>query len=912
MKMQIYLKSTFTDIRKAFGRFISIILMIMIGVLLFVGIKSIGPNLENTAENYLKESQLSDLQIVSTAALTEVDQKMVENLEGAKVELGHSFPVIEEKKQLILQIYSFNDTQNQNQLNLITGSLPTLNTEVVMDASLSNQYKIGDKLTLENELLTETEFEIVGFVESMLYIDNHERGVTTIGHGQVDGFVYIPELAFDTEAYSIMFVTFDSLREVPPFSESYNQELASWIGNLEELFDTRKHERKAEIQARGFEELAEPEQTLIESKEELEEAQRQLDMARVQLVAQEEQLALQKSQLGGDTSNQQLSNAEAQLAEAMVQLEEQQKELDENRVLLDEAITEIQEARIEIENLATPNYFINDRSSNPGFSGYTSLSESIDAMANVFPVFFFFIAILITFTTMTRMIEENRKEIGTLKALGYRKIEIASKYILYALLAAFIGTTIGVIIGSKYLPTVVFSMLGEQYIFNDFTTDFFTVPIGISVLVTLIATLGSSMWVLMRDLQEKTTALLMPKAPKAGKRVLLERITPLWSRMNFNQKVTYRNLFRYKIRMVLTILGIAGCTGLMLAGFGLQDSLNAPAGIQFNEIMEYQAIVTLGDDMDAREDITIAQLLTDDEKITDLLPIYSEQITIREKGIPNQTATVYLTDSATRLQEFVTFNPITKDSDTELDANGAIISQRLSKIYNVQVGDPLTIQDSDGSEYAITITGIVENYLGHHIYMTEDYFKTVTGIEVPLNTYLLKLEAMTITQENALSESLLDTDQVLNTTFMSSQIAKQEAAMANVGSVVLIFIILSGTLAFVVLYNLTNINISERERELATIKVLGFFNQEVTMYIVRENVIFTLFGILFGFAIGRALTWFILAMSSTDLITFPLVIEWQGYAISALMTCVFSAIVMFVTHIKLKNIKMIEALKSNE
>ena len=912
MKMQIYLKSTFTDIRKAFGRFISIILMIMIGVLLFVGIKSIGPNLENTAENYLKSSQLFDLQIVSTAGLTEADQTIVESLEGARVELGYSFPVIEEKNQLILQIYSLNNTDEHNQLNLIEGELPNHHTEVALDVQLSDQYQIGEKIILDNDQLTESEFEIVGFIESMGYIDHYERGVTTIGHGQVDGFVYLAESAIDAEAYSIMFVTFDALRKTSFFSETYNQELATQIENLEERFEHRKDERKAEIQIKAFEDLSEAEQRLVERNEELEAAQKQLDIAKLQLEAQGEQLALQKAQLGSYIPNQQLTTAEAQLTEARVELEENQKELDENRVLLDEAITEIQEVRTEFENLATPNYFINDRSNNPGFSEYTSLAQSIDTMANVFPVFFFFIAILITFTTMTRMIEENRKEIGTLKAFGYRKIEIASKYILYALLAAFIGTTLGVIIGSKYLPTVVFSMLGEQYIFNEFTTDFFIEPIMISIIATLIATLVSSMWVLMRDLQEITTALLMPKAPKAGKRVLLERITPLWSKMNFNQKVTYRNLFRYKIRMVLTILGIAGCTGLMLAGFGLQDSLNAPASIQFNDVIQYQAIVTLNDDMDARDETAVAPLLADEEKIIDRLPIYNEQITIREKGIPNQTATLYLTDTPTKLKEFVTFNPITKDSHSELDANGAMISQRLSKIYQVQVGQTLTIQDSEGSEYTITITGIVENYLGHHIYMTEDYFKTVTGNIVPLNTYLLKLESMTIAQENALSESLLDTDQVLNTTFMSTQIAKQEANMANVGSVVLIFIVLSGTLAFVVLYNLTNINISERQRELATIKVLGFFNHEVTLYIVRENVIFTLFGILFGFAIGRALTWFILVMSSTDLITFPLVINWKSYAISALMTCVFSAIVMYVTHHKLKNINMIEALKSNE
>lgn len=902
MKAHIYLKSTFTDIRQSLGRFISIILIIFMGVLLFVGIKAIGPNLEKTAVEYIDEYHLADFQVVSTLGLTEKDQDIVKQMSGATVELGYSLPVIEKHQNLALQVYSYQEEQKQNQLKLIEGRLPKSETEVVLDHQLATTYQLNDWIELEDDALKQQKFQVVGYVDSPMYIDRTERGVSNIGDGQLAGFAYLLQTVFISDTYTIMYVSFEDLVQEQTFSKEYNQLVAENFEALEKTLDGRKEERRTEVQNSVNQEIVTQETEIIANEQDLLNGQQELYTAKQTLENQKQQLQLMP----------QTEEVQAQLAANEQLLIEQQKELDENNQKIVEAKEQINEAKSELASMELPNYLVNSRSDNPGFTEYVSLSDRIDAIANVFPVFFFFIAILITFTTMTRMIEENRKEIGTLKALGYRKQEITSKYILYALIATVIGATAGIFVGSKLLPQVVFRMLSDQYIFSSYTTSLIFVPITLAIVLSLFSTLGSSLFVLSSNLNENTTALLSPKAPKAGQRVLLERVTFIWSKLNFNQKVTYRNLFRYKTRMMLTIFGIAGCTGLMLAGFGLNDSISAPAKKQFNEIMHYQAIVSLTTDERTEAEDKTQQILTDSSEIVNFCSIYSEQVTLRQKGIANQTVNLYVTDNPTEFDRYVSLQSSNHSTKEKLTNKGVIISQRLAKIYDVQAGDTLVVQAADGKESLVEVAGVTENYLSHYMYMTADYYTQVTENMYEKNTYLVQTKELNKQAENELSTDLLATNQVFYTTFLRTQIEKQEAATDNIGVVVLIFIILSGTLAFVVLYNLTTINVSERERELATMKVLGFYNEEVTMYIVRENIIFTFFGILFGFVIGKALTWFILAMASSDVMVFPLLISWQGYVLSAVMTIIFSTLVMIWTHGKLKTIDMIGALKSNE
>lgn len=418
------------------------------------------------------------------------------------------------------------------------------------------------------------------------------------------------------------------------------------------------------------------------------------------------------------------------------------------------------------------------------------------------------------------------------------------------------------------------------------------------------------MIVLFKDLRERPAALLQPKAPKPGKRIFLEYITPLWSRLSFNQKISYRNLFRYKSRMLMAIIGIAGCAGLMVAGVGLKDSLSSVSAKQFGPIIDYQAIVTLDSSTeDSRQ--KAADMLQKQEKVNEILAIHTQTVELRKKGHASQSLTVIVPSKTADLDRFIHLTDL-EENPRSLPKTGIAITQKAAELFDLSTGDHISLYDEDQKEWKVEVKEIVKNYLGSFIYMSPEYYASVTDQSMMDNAFLLRTDKMTTKEEEMLSEKLLATDAVTNTSFMSKQIETQEESMANLDSVVLIFVVLSGLLAFIVLYNLTNINISERVRELSTIKVLGFFDKEVTMYIVRENIIFTLLGIIGGFGVGYILTDFILQQASMENVIFPLVITWWSYVLSAGLTIVFTVIVMIVTHFKLKHIDMIDALKSNE
>lgn len=557
--------------------------------------------------------------------------------------------------------------------------------------------------------------------------------------------------------------------------------------------------------------------------------------------------------------------------------------------------------------MKTPSYTFDQRAENPGFQEYGDLSERIAAIANVFPVFFFFIAALITFTTMTRMVEENRREIGTLKALGYSRFEIAIKYIIYALSAAIIGIVLGSVIGTHTLPRLVFELSSDRYNFPGVEAFYLSRPIVQATIAFLFASLGAALLVLMRELHEKPAELLQPKAPKPGKRIFLERITPIWSRMSFNSKVSYRNLFRYKSRMIMAVIGIAGCAALMVAGVGLKDSLSSVGDKQFGPIIDYDAIVTLKDQPDRA---AVEKIFTDKEKITSHLGMMNQTVELKQKGQANQKLTMMVPESRKAFDQYLHLKQ--QEKKFTLPEEGAVITQKIAELFDLKKGDSLTVYDEDQQPFKIRIANISDNYLGNFLYLSKDYYQKVRGTSFAVNSYLLKSKKMSKSEEEDLSKTLLNSEQVTNTSFISTQIETQEHSMDNLDGIVWIFVVLSGLLAFIVLYNLTNINVSERLRELSTIKVLGFYDREVTSYIFRENFVFTILGILFGYGLGIILTKFILDQASMETITFPLVIRAGAYLLAGGLTILFSVIVMVATHFRLQHINMIDALKSNE
>ncbi|WP_137663791.1 ABC transporter permease [Enterococcus hulanensis] len=893
MKNKTYFKASLREIIFSKGRFIAIVLIILLGTLLYVGIKATGPILNHSASQFVDKQELSNLQIISTGGLTEVDEKLAKEIPDAKVESGHQLFYADSDKNQVVKLYSYDKENQQNHLIVKSGHLPKKENEIVLDEKAKEEgYRLNQTYQIDqSDQVKRKNFKIVGFVQSPIYISTEERGLSNVGNGNVNFFAYLPESNFSSEVKSIIYVRFTNVKDKETYGKAYKKTMDQNIEQVEKLFADRPKERAAEIKHDAEKELLPKKAEVADNLTKIANGQNELDQAKAQL---EQQAAMMPA-------------GNPQLAQAQAELEAQEKELNSNRDKLLSAQQKINDSEKEIYELKTPSYSYDQRADNPGFQEYGDLSERIAAIANVFPVFFFFIAALITFTTMTRMVEENRREIGTLKALGYSRYEIAIKYIIYALSAALIGIVLGSVIGTHTLPRLVFELSSDRYNFPGVEAFYLSRPIIQATVAFLFASLGAALLVLMRELHEKPAELLQPKAPKPGKRIFLERITPIWTRMSFNSKVSYRNLFRYKSRMIMAVIGIAGCAALMVAGVGLKDSLSSVGDKQFGPIIDYDAIVTLKDQPD---ETAVEKIFSKNEKITNDLAVMNQTVELKQKGQANQKLTMMVPENRVEFKRYLHLKE--QGKSFTLPNDGAVITQKMAELFELKKGDSLTVYDDDQQTFKVKIANISDNYLGNFLYLSKDYYQKARDTDFEVNSYLLRSKKMTKAEEDNLAQKLLSSDQVINTSFMSTQIETQEHSMDNLDGIVWIFVVLSGLLAFIVLYNLTNINVSERLRELSTIKVLGFYDREVTSYIFRENFVFTILGILFGYGLGIILTKFILDQASMETITFPLVIHSGAYLLSGGLTILFSVIVMLATHFRLRHINMIDALKSNE
>lgn len=893
MKNKTYLKASLREIIYSKGRFISIVLIILLGTLLYVGIKATGPILNHSASQFVDKQELSNLQIISTGGLTKEDEKLAETVPNAEVESGYQLFYADSDKNQVVKLYSYDKDNQQNQLIVKSGHLPKKDNEIVLDEKAKEEgYRLNQTYKIDQpDQLKRKNFKIVGFVQSPMYISTEERGLSNVGNGSVDFFAYLPENNFSSEIKSVIYLRFSNVDGKETYGKAYEKKMNQNIDKVEKLFAERPQERAAEIKAEAEKDLLPRKVEVTDNLAKADAGQKELDQAKAQL----EQQAVM------------VPTGNPELAKAQEELDAQQKELTRNREQLVEAQQKISDSEKEISELKTPSYSFDQRADNPGFQEYGDLSERIAAIANVFPIFFFFIAALITFTTMTRMVEENRREIGTLKALGYSRFEISIKYIIYALSAAAIGIVLGSVIGTHTLPRLIFVLSSDRYNFSGVTAFYLPRPIIQASIAFLFASLGAALLVLFRELHEKPADLLQPKAPKPGKRIFLERLTPIWSRMSFNSKVSYRNLFRYKSRMIMAVIGIAGCAALMVAGVGLKDSLSSVGDKQFGPIIDYDAIVTLKDQTDEAK---VNMIFSQNKKLTSELAMMNQTVELKQKGQANQKLTMMVPKDQ---QKFINYLHLKNQGEKfNLPNDGAVITQKMAELFNLEKGDSLTVHDEDQQTFKVKIANIADNYLGNFLYLSKDYYQQARGKDFKMNSYLLKSKKMTKSEEKELSQKLLSSGQVVNTSFISTQIEAQEQSMDNLDGIVWIFVVLSGLLAFIVLYNLTNINVSERVRELSTIKVLGFYDREVTSYIFRENFVFTILGILFGYGLGIILTKFILDQASMETITFPLVIRLGAYLSSGGLTILFSVIVMVATHFRLRHINMIDALKSNE
>lgn len=734
-------------------------------------------------------------------------------------------------------------------------------------------------------------------------------------------------------------------------------EISSGLISLEEK-EQQLMQAENQIQAgqkeieKGFAELKKQEEKLPAAEEEiskneklLEESQKQLDAAektlsegQSELDVQAEKLAAAWSQISESektlsegqaeiaANEKKISDGEKEIEENEKKLSDGKKEIKENEKKLEDARKEIEDgekeladgkkeyedAKKEIEELEEPEWLITDRNDLPEYSDYGDNADRIRNIGQVFPVIFFLVAALISLTTMTRMVEDQRTQIGTLKALGYSKFAIMSKYINYALLATVGGSICGVLIGEKVLPYIIISAYGIMY--HNMASNLqihyeFTYAVTASV-AAVVCTLGATLFSCYRELSETPASLMRPPAPKEGKRVLLERITFFWKHLSFSWKSTLRNLFRYKKRLFMTIFGIAGSMALMLVGFGIQDSIMDIALRQYSKLQHYDGTIISDEDAGKKEREKLEKFLQEDERI---LRYTDVQFTKMETpaGKSNLSVYVYVPENLENFKEDVTLQNRRTKEQYELSDAGAAISEKTAKLAGLSVGDMITLIQ-DNKPYQVKVDLITENYMGHYIYMTPKVYEEAFHKKPDFENIIFTVKDEAKENMEQVGNEILEFPAALSISYTSSLADQLDRMLSTLGTVIVVLIVSAGMLAFVVLYNLNNINITERQRELATLKVLGFYDQEVSQYVFRENVLLTIIGVIAGAAFGILLHRYVITTVEVDAVMFGRNIKPLSFLYSALFTCGFSVFVNMVMHFKLKKIDMVESLKSVE
>ena len=611
-----------------------------------------------------------------------------------------------------------------------------------------------------------------------------------------------------------------------------------------------------------------------------------------------------------DDARQAIEDAQAELDDAKQEISDAEAELEENRQKAADAEEEIDDAQQEIDDVQMGKWYVLDRSSNSGYVSYGQDSDRMGAIGNVFPVIFFAVAALVCLTSMTRMVEEKRVEIGTYKALGVSESNAALKYIGYSLFASIIGVACGLTLGMTLLPRLIFSAYNIMYDVPKLYTPMLTHIVIISAAAGIACTVGATLVSALATMRETPASLLRPKAPAAGKRVFLERIKPLWKRMSFFSKVSARNILRYKKRFWMTLVGIAGCTALIVTGFGLRDSIHNITRLQFDEIQQYDLQMYFIDNITPEQKVEIAEALDEDTNVAEYTMINETSVDF-ESGGGIASGYYYVPENPEQLKDFIRLRHREDGKEVQLTDNGALITEKLSELLELEPGDTFTIVE-ENIRYEVYVEDIVENYVYHYVFMTPEYYEQVLGHEAEMNQALITTADGSEEMANEVSSRLLKVKGVNYTAFFDSIAERFEKSMSSVNSVVAIIIVAAALLAFIVLYNLTSINITERTKELATLKVLGFRDIEVSEYIVRENTALTILGCAIGLIGGKFLHGWLVRTVEVEMCMFGRSASALSYVLAALMTVVFTVIVNIIGHSAMKKISMVESLKSNE
>ena len=830
----------------------------------------------------------------------------------------------------------------QAQLDELTSQKEALSSQA---AELQAQYDAGAEAGKTEEELAELSTQIQtlnGQISAM------EEQINA-GQAQIDGAQ--AELTAKKSELAQTRATLESslgqinegFSQIKEQEETLSQTEAQLNAGQEELDKGKKEleTKKAELSA-AKEEIAANQATLDDGQSQLDSARAQLSSGRQQLEEKQAQLNAGQAEIQANTekltssqaeldaneqklldgekeireNEQKLKDAKKDLEDAKKKLSDGKKEYQDGKKEADDKIAEaqqkIEDAQKEVDDIETPEWIVTDRNDLPEYSDFGDNAERLKNIGKVFPMIFFLVAALISLTTMTRMVEEQRTQIGTMKALGYGKASIASKYLSYAFLATVGGSIAGVLFGEKVLPFIIIQAYGIMY-WNigdhmqlDYELQYALIASGAAVICTMGATLFSC----AKTLAETPAALMRPPAPKEGKRILIERISFIWKHLSFSWKSSMRNLFRYKKRLFMTIFGIAGSMGLMLVGFGLYDSIMDIAILQYDQIQHYDAMVINDEDATDSQEKDLLKFLDGNSEIDHYTRVQLTKMTApKEKG--SVSIYVYVPENTENFKEDVTLRDRKSHEQYELTDDGAVICEKTASLIGVKTGDEITLE-KDNRKYKVKITAVTENYMGHYVYMTPPCYEKTFGEKPEYSSTVYTMKEDAESDLETLGNAILKYPAALSISYTSSTAGQVERMLGSLGAVIWVLIISAGMLAFVVLYNLNNINITERQRELATLKVLGFYDGEVSQYVFRENILLSFIGILAGAVFGILLHRYVITTVEVDAVMFGRNIKPISFVYSGIITFGFSMFVNMVMHFKLKKINMVESLKSVE
>ena len=901
MKRKIYWKDLLQSFTGSKGRFLSILTLMMLGSLALVGLKVASPNMERTAWTFLKNTNAADVTVIGDYGLDQADQAELQTLSGADVEFGYMTDLTLANSEDAIRIFS--NTDKISKFQVTEGRLPEKEDELALADFWKDRYQIGQIIHLSQKKGSDSQlkresYTITGFIHSPDIFSKTDMGSSASGNGNLSAYGVVTKDNFKSSVYTIARLRFNSLTDVNPFSVDYEKKLEEEEATLKELVADNGQARLEKMKK-------DAQKSLDEGKKQLDEAETNLVAGKKRLQETDTQLQGQEAQLSQFPEPQQ-SQISSQIEQAKEQLKQEKEKLSLAETDFAKEKAKWQASQDKVNALAEPTYHVYNRKSSPtgqGYLMYSNSAMSIRAVGNIFPVVLYAVAAMVTFTTMTRFVDEERTNAGIFKALGYHSKDIIAKFVIYGLVAGTLGTLLGILIGHYILAPTISHIITERMIVGENHQYFYWTYSCLALGVSLVASVLPAYLVSRRGLHEEAAQLLLPKPPVKGSKILLERITFIWSHLSFTQKVTARNIFRYKQRMLMTIFGVAGSVALLFAGLGIQSSVVGVADRQFKDLQQYQMILSVNSRASDSDKAKLEEKLQSDE-VENYRLISSKQIEEKYSGKAGiQTVTIMVTDK----DDLAPFVQLEKNGEKLDLSDGVILTEKLAQLAGVSVGDNFTI---DGKTFKVG--AITDHYVGHFVYMNQKTYEAIYGQAAKMNTYLVQLKDKSEGNTERVAGEFMEQAAVNGLVQNTSTIQLFESFANSLNHTMAILVLVSVLLAIVILYNLTNINVAERIRELSTIKVLGFHNKEVTLYIYRETIILSLIGMIVGLVSGFYLHQFLIQMIAPGTFRFQPKVGWEVYLIPVLAVSVILTILgVFVNHY-LRKVDMLEALKSVE